>query len=108
MEIKEKKEVTEVKEVTVGHKCDNCGKVVNKVNFPDEWHSFSSQHREWGNDSCDSFEYYEVCSPECYIDKFTKIVEVEMKDRHDAEINEMEIQFARRLVEYFKRVGKNI
>lgn len=48
MDIKETKEVTEVKTVTVGHKCDNCGKI-HKGDFPDEWHNFSSHHNHWVN-----------------------------------------------------------
>lgn len=105
MDIKETKEVTEVKSVTVGHKCDNCGKVHNGQ-FPDEWHHFSSHHNEWGNDSIDSYEYYDVCSPECYVKKLTEVVEGEMSGRYDGEVDDMEIQFARRMVEYFKSEGK--
>lgn len=108
MEIRDKKEVTEIKEVTIGYKCDVCGNVIDTKNFPDEWHMFSSNHNEWGNDSIDSYEYYQVCSPECYVKKFIEIVDSEMEDRYDAKIDEMEIQFARKMSEYFKSVGKNI
>ena len=105
MDIKETKEVTEVKSVTVGHKCDNCGKVHNG-DFPDEWHNFSSHHNQWRSDSIDSYKYYDVCSPECYVEKLTEVVEGEMSGIYDGEVDDMEIQFARRMVEYFKSVGK--
>lgn len=107
MDIKETKEVTEVKTVTVGIKCDNCGKVHNG-DLPDEWHSFSSHHNEWGNDSIYSYEYYDVCSPECYVEKLAEVVEGEMNGIYNGKVDDMEIQFARRMVEYFKSVGKKI
>jgi hypothetical protein len=101
MDIQETKVITEVKTVIVGYKCDNCGKIHNG-DFPDEWHHFSSHHNEWGNDSIDSYEYYDVCSPECYVDKLTDVVESEMSGIHNGDVDGMKIQFARRMVEYFK------
>lgn len=103
--LKEQKKVTKLENVTIGHKCDNCGKVINTERFPDEWHHFSSHHNEWGNDSCDSYEYYDVCSAKCYVEKFTDVVENELNGRSDAEVDDKEIQFARVLVDYFKSVG---
>src|SRR6056297_970601 len=108
MDIKQQKQVVKLENVTVGHECDNCGKVINESRFPDEWHHFSSGHNEWGNDSCESVESYDVCSPECYIEKLTKVVETEMDDISNGEVDDMKIQFARRMVDYFKSVGKNI
>lgn len=105
MDIKKTKEVTEVKTVTVGHKCDNCGKV-HDGQLPDDWHIISSHHNEWGNDSIDSYQCYDVCSPKCYIEKLTEVVEGEMRGIYDGEVDEMQIQFAIRMVEYFKSVGK--
>ena len=107
MEIKKQEQVTQVKNVTVGHKCDNCGKEVNESRFPDEWHQFTSGHNEWGNDSYESIEQHDVCSPKCYVEKLTKVVG-EMEDINDGEVDDMEVQFARRMVDFFKSVGKNI
>lgn len=90
----------------IGRKCDNCGKVYSNRNFPDEWHNFSSHHNEWGNDSIESYEYYDVCSPECYVEKLIKVVD-EMSEIYDGKVDDMEIQFARRMVEYFKSDSKN-
>jgi hypothetical protein len=101
----EKKEVTSKQEVTIGYKCDCCGKEINATQLPNEWHNFNSHHDEWGNDSIDSYEYYDVCSPKCYRDKMIQIVEGEYKNRKWATIDEKDIQFARLLVETFKSVG---
>lgn len=108
MRLEEQKQVTKLDIVTTGYRCDNCGKETKADRLPDEWHNFSSHHNEWGNDSCDSYEYYHVCSPKCYIEKLTDVVENELDDRYDAQVDYLEIQFARTLVEYFKSVGKNI
>ena len=102
MEIRKQKKVTEKKYVTVGYKCDNCGKEIKGSRRPKEWHHFSSHHNEWGNDSIDSYEHYTVCSPKCYVEKLIKVVDSELSGRYDAEIDDMSIQFARRMVEFFK------
>lgn len=101
MKIKETKEVTETKEVVIAHKCDVCGKEHKGNYFPDDWHSFSSSHNHWGNDSVDSLEYHEVCSPKCYIKKLGECVD-EFENFSDAKIDEFDIQFARKFVNYIK------
>lgn len=100
MELKEKKIVTQEKDVTIGYKCDACGKI-HHGNFPNEWHFFSIEHREWGNDSIDSYESFEVCSPQCYINKISDIINGEYSDKFDAKIDSMEIQFARNFIELY-------
>lgn len=102
-----KKQVIKVENVRVGHKCDNCGKTIYQSKFPDEWHHFMSYHNECGDDSCESVKSYDVCRPKCYIEKLTKIVETEMRDVNDGEVDNMEIQFARRMVFYFKNACKD-
>ena len=96
MKIIEYKKVTQRKEVTVGFKCDNCGKVHSSNCLPDDWHEFSGYHNSWGNDSCESFEHYMACSPECYAKLLHKAVE-EYKDYSDAEIDNFNIEFAAKL-----------
>lgn len=106
MEIEEKKEITEMKYVKTGYKCDCCGKKYIGVKCPEDWHSFSSSHRAWGNDSIDSLSTFDVCSAKCYI----KIIVTEIEHLHGetgAEINEMTISFAEKLVECFEG-NKNI
>ena len=36
--------------------CDNCGKVINEL-----YGKITTHHDLWGKDSCDSFEYYDLC-----------------------------------------------
>ncbi len=97
MEIKEKKIIKEFKEVTVAIKCDACGKIYKGKDTPDEWHTFNQHHNEWGNDSCDSYKRYEVCSAECYWSKFKECI-ADLKGYSNAKIDNFEIQFARLLI----------
>lgn len=94
--LKEKQTVTEFKEIIVGYQCDVCKKIENVKSTPDDWHSFSHQHNEWGNDSCDSYEYHLVCSPKCYAIKFNECIK-DLDGCYDAKIDEFEIDFARKL-----------
>jgi hypothetical protein len=98
MKIKETKEVTEKMTVTIGIKCDVCGNEHKGKYAPDEWHNIEQHHNDWGNDSCDSYEYFDVCSPKCYAIRFKKSVG-EMKSRRSAEVDGFEIQFAIRLAD---------
>jgi len=107
MEIKKQKRVTRVKNIIAGYKCDSCAKEINEERLPDEWHHFASGHNEWGNDSYESYESYDVCSPKCYVEKLTKVVG-EMEDIYDGKVDDMEIQFAKRIVNYYKSFGENI
>ena len=93
------KKVTETREVTIGHRCDCCKDALMIERLPDEWHRFSSHHNHWGNDSHESVVYYEVCSPSCYFTKLQEIVD-EMIEYVDAEIDGMQIQFARTMVKH--------
>ena len=97
MEILEKQNVTEFKNVIIAHKCDVCGKTNSGEYTPNDWHTFSHNHNEWGNDSCESYEYHEVCSPECYWIKFEYCVK-DLKDRKSAKIDEYDIAFAIKLL----------
>ena len=98
MKIRETKEVTEKRVVTIGYKCDNCGKIHNG-DFPEDWHEFSGHHNSWGNDSCDSYEYYMACSPECFAKLLQQAVK-EFENYDDAEINGYQIEFAKRMVSF--------
>lgn len=97
MEVKEIKQVIKIESVTVARICDVCGKIHEGKYTPDEWHTFNHHHNEWGNDSIDSYEYHEVCSPNCYWTKFKECVE-DLKGYKNAKVDDFEIQFARLLV----------
>ena len=97
MRIEEKKDVTVKKSVTVGYKCDSCGKVVHEGGLPSNWHSFDTNHDDWGNDSIDSFSYYHVCSPKCYFNKMNELLtgyQSFAERTRSGEISGMRVQFA--------------
>lgn len=60
MEITEIHNVTLEKEVIIGIKCDICGRDIHG-----RYWTLISGHRDWGNDSCDSVEHFELCSEKC-------------------------------------------
>ena len=72
MRISEKKEVTEtrIKEVPVGMICDCCGQPILPVEKRGDINVYNffyvcTSHNDWGNDSVDSKESFDACSPEC-------------------------------------------
>ena len=56
--------VTKEKQIRIGFKCDVCGKRHNNEHGKKYW-SVTTQHHDWGNDSCESIETFDVCSKEC-------------------------------------------
>jgi len=44
--------------------CDVCGKEITRDN-KDAGYDVQTHHSDWGNDSVDSFEYFDLCSIEC-------------------------------------------
>lgn len=59
-----------VREVVVGKKCDVCfadippsDRTSIQPNHP--YYRITTHHMDWGNDSADSYEYYDACCPEC-------------------------------------------
>lgn len=70
-----RKGIYEVKERVIRDKvlvgedmfCDICGKQIKSGNG--YWH-VQTHHNDWGNDSVESFEYFDVCSVECLKQKF--------------------------------------
>jgi hypothetical protein len=96
MKLTEYKEVTEWRNVTIGYRCDNCCKIHNGNSIAEDWHHFSAHHNSWGKDSWESYEYYTACSPECYAKLLQRAVE-EFKEYHDAQIDNFEIDFAKRM-----------
>ena len=101
MKITKREKVTELKEVTIGYKCDICKKQHDGDDYPDSWHYFNHGHQAWGNDSHESREYFLVCSPECYFKQLTKSLK-EVGGNTGAEIDEKEPDFVIHLLEYVK------
>lgn len=70
-------------DVTVGFErtCDVCGKLILKKNenkttycSGKQW-KLTTGHNDWGNDSCDSIEYKDICSAECLEKELQKYVQ---------------------------------
>lgn len=80
-------EVTE--EVLVGETlyCDICKKEIEKGK---EYWEATTGHHDWGNDSCDSIEYFDICSDICLMMKFGEYIDRSQKTRYNTEYIEVE------------------
>lgn len=55
-----------VREVVVGKKCDVCFTDIPPSGCTGHpYYRITTHHHDWGNDSVDSYEYYDACCPEC-------------------------------------------
>ena len=97
MKIEEDKIVSICKEVQVGCECDICGKVENDSNVYDNWFEGDIHHSEWGNDSVDSYEYFDICSGECCITALGRCLKDMRSYRRSAKIFGMSYDFAESL-----------
>ena len=53
--------------------CDVCGKTIADRNNRDaEYWTLTTGHNDWGNDSCDSYEDFDLCSKDCVKEKLNK------------------------------------
>jgi len=96
----EQKQVSQ--SVTIGHKCDVCGeRDITKPYLPEGWLGFNHHHQSWGNDSIDSYEYYDVCGVDCFIKQLESSIN-ELDDRYGSEIAGMPLSFAKKLLEKLK------
>lgn len=66
------KNILETQERIVGKKCDICGKEIPPTVIPHiygepvyDYYEITTHHNDWGNDSVESYEYFDACSPEC-------------------------------------------
>ncbi len=84
------------KQSIIDCKCDCCGKMAGEP-FPKKWFNFSHGHSEWGNDSVDSYEYFDVCSPECFANQLEKSIDELEGYRRSAKIADMNYDFAKTL-----------
>ena len=70
-------------EVVVGStcSCDVCGKLIEKrtenkiIYCIGSYWELCTGHHDWGNDSIDSIEYFDLCSKECIQKKFDSYLE---------------------------------
>ena len=68
MRIEETREVTVVQKVVTGRVCDVCGAAIvpdAKANGAYNYFKVTTHHYDWGNDSVDSLERFDLCGPGC-------------------------------------------
>ena len=100
-EIKEDVKITTQK--VTGHICDNCGFIEKDASiYDDTWLSFSMAHQSWGNDSCESYKNYDVCSPKCFLELGLKEGKDNLEGEDDPEIADMPWEFFKKLAEIAK------
>ena len=68
----ETKTYTKTERVLTSEKryCDMCKKEITGPHW-----EISTWHNDWGNDSCESFEYIDICSSDCLRKTFEKYIE---------------------------------
>lgn len=92
MDLYETKNVEQ--KVLIGCRCDQCGKESSNL---DNWVVSSHRHSDWGNDSIESYETFDLCSPQCYL--YQLAASVEHLDRYSsAQVDDMPIEFVRGLL----------
>lgn len=53
--------------------CDVCKKEIQENK---SYWELTTHHNDWGNDSCESYEYFDTCSKECLRNKFEEYIEI--------------------------------
>jgi len=81
MKVYENKEIQVIKEVLVKTICDICGKEV-----PLNHYEVTTGHHDWGNDSIESIENFDICSDECLKEQFN----IYLKSRYRRKFIEIE------------------
>ena len=84
----EKEIVTIEREIIKGVVCDVC-----KRKIVGQYWRLSTHHYDWGNDSCESYEDFDLCNPECISVMLNKYYE--RCKRSDTQVFELEQDFVR-------------
>ena len=73
MKEKINKIVKTTEQITEKVTCDVCGKTIaDKNNRVAKYWRLTTGHDDWGNDSCDSYMDFDLCSKECIKEKLNK------------------------------------
>lgn len=80
-EIKETKQIIAETVIAKITKCDICGKIIcdsrysrHSIKIQDHYRLMTGHH-DWGNDSCESIETFDICSKECLQKKFDEYIQ---------------------------------
>lgn len=87
--------------VIVGYRCDRCG---NEDAKAEDWITVSHGHSQWGNDSCESVQDFDLCSPKCYLAQLRESVE-EMEGYRTGEVDHKPVAFVKALLDYLEAPG---
>ena len=74
-------QLQEVEVITDGQIiCDCCEKIIVQKSTLElgkhyGWFHLCTGHRDWGNDSVDSIEYFDLCSRECLANKLREMLD---------------------------------
>lgn len=90
MELREKKVIEST--VTVGCKCDGCGKESRDSKECEQWHDFSAGNCDYESD----WEYLHACSVKCFIQLLDEYLK-RLDGYSTAKISEFELPFAKLL-----------
>lgn len=95
-------EQTVTKTVIVGYRCDRCGKEDKEaINWVEMHHG----HGGWGNDSCDSVEHFDLCSPKCYLEQLRESADDMRGYPASAEIDGKPLSFVLALLKHIEDIG---
>ena len=73
MKKKINKTVKTTKQITEKVTCDVCGETIaDKNNRYAEYWTLVTGHNDWGNDSCESYEDFDLCSKDCVQEKLNE------------------------------------
>lgn len=67
--------------------CDICKKEIAKRKG---YWTLVTGHNDWGNDSCESVEHFDVCSQICLMNKFAEYIDESDKDNNNTMYFEVE------------------
>lgn len=66
--------------------CDVCRQEIQSNSY---W-ELTTHHNDWGNDSIESYEYFDVCSEKCLREKFDEYVKNSGKNDYNTMFFEVE------------------
>lgn len=67
------KTVKKTKRIAEKVTCDVCGKIIaDKKNRWAGYWTLTTGHNDWGNDSCESYEDFDLCSKDCVQEKLNE------------------------------------
>ena len=67
--------------------CDVCNGVIENG---EQYWELTTHHNDWGNDSCESYEHFDVCSEVCLREKFDEYIRESATNDYNSKCFEVE------------------